>query len=69
MNINKNAGNEPVTKRQKAYIANMMEFSDFPLPRFTGTTKKEASEYISRYNKMAHESFDFDGHADNYGDR
>lgn len=32
-------------------------------------TKGEASDYIDRWSKTAHEAFDFHGHGDNYGDR
>ena len=61
--------NDPATKKQLAYIEEMQEFSDFPIPRFTGSTKGEASDYIDRWSKTAHEAFDFHGHGDNYGDR
>ena len=61
--------NDIATKKQLAYIEEMQEFSDFPIPRFTGSTKGEASDYIDRWSKTAHESFDFRGHGDNYGDR
>ena len=61
--------NDPVTEKQLAYIQEMQEFSDFPIPRFTGSTKGEASDYIDRWSATAHESADFHSHADNYGDR
>ena len=61
--------NDPATEKQLAYIEEMQEFSDFPIPRFTGRTKGEASDYIDRWSKTAHERFDFEGHYDNYGDR
>lgn len=60
---------DPATEKQLAYIQEMQEFSDFPIPHFTGTTKGEASDYIDRWSKQAHEAFDFAGHGDNYGDR
>lgn len=60
---------QPATEKQLAYIAEMQEFSDFPLPPFTGTTKGEACLYIDKWSGTAHEAFDFDGHGDNYGDR
>lgn len=59
----------PATKKQLAYIQEMQEFSDFPIPQFTGSTKGEASDYIDRWSKTAHEAFDYQGHGDNYGDR
>ena len=59
----------PATEKQLAYIQEMKEFSDFPIPQFTGSTKGEASDYIDRWSKTAHEAFDFQGHGDNYGDR
>jgi len=60
---------DPVTDKQLAYISEMQEYSDFPIPAFIGTTKGEASDFINRWSKVAHEKFDYDGHADNYGDR
>lgn len=60
---------DPATEKQLTYIAEMQEFSDFPIPQFTGTTKGEASDYIDRWSMRAHEVFDFCGHGDNYGDR
>lgn len=60
---------DPATKKQLAYIQEMQEFSDFPIPQFTGSTKGEASDYIDRWSKTAHEAFDYQGHGDNYGDR
>ena len=46
----------PMTERQKGYIEEMREMSEFPLPEFSGSTKGEAADYIDRYIKMAHES-------------
>lgn len=61
--------NDPITEKQRRYIEEMQEFSDFPIPKFIGTTKGEAHDYIERWSKRAHEAFDFDSHGDNYGDR
>lgn len=47
---------QPITKKQKEYISDMQEFSDYPLPKFTGTTKGEASDYIEKYREFAHEN-------------
>ena len=47
---------EPASQKQLDYIKEMNEFSDFPLPRFTGNTKGEAAEYIDKYIKLSHES-------------
>lgn len=58
--------NDPVTEKQINYIKEMNEFSDFPIPKFTGKTKGEASDYINRYQKLAHERFD--PNEDMYGD-
>lgn len=60
---------EPATEKQIAYIQEMHEFSEFPIPYFSGTTKGEASDYINRWSKTAHEKFDAKCHADNFGDR
>ena len=46
---------DPITEKQKECIADMMEFSAYPIPRFTGTTKGEAADYIEKYGKLAHE--------------
>lgn len=61
--------NEPATEKQLTYIAEMQEFSDFHVPLFIGKTKGEASDYINRWSKLAHEAIDSCGHSDNYGDR
>lgn len=58
--------NDTVTEKQINYIKEMNEFSDFPIPKFTGKTKGEASDYIDRYQKLAHERFD--QNEDMYGD-
>ena len=34
----------------------MNEYSEYPLPPFIGTTRGQASDYINKYSKMAHES-------------
>lgn len=49
---------EPLTEKQKELIEEMQEFSCFPIPRFTGETKGEASDYIERYGQLAHENVD-----------
>ena len=46
------------TQKQIEYIQSMMEFSGYPIPRFTGTTRGEASDYIDKYEKIAHENVD-----------
>lgn len=48
--------NDKVTEKQLAYIMEMHEFSFYPLPAFRGTTKGEASDYIDKYSKLAHDS-------------
>lgn len=45
-----------ITDKQRKYIQEMQEFSSYPLPAFTGKTKKEAQEYINKWSKLAHES-------------
>lgn len=47
---------ETITEKQLKYIHEMQENSEYHLPDFTGTTKGEASEYIDKYSKLAHES-------------
>ena len=60
---------KPTTSKQYELILEMNEFSVFPLPKFTGKTRGEASDYIKTNLSLAHELFDFNGHDDNYGDR
>lgn len=57
--------NDKITEKQMNYIIEMNEFSDFPLPVFSGTTKGEASDYINKYQQLAHERFD--SNEDMYG--
>lgn len=45
-----------MTEAQKQLIADMNEFSSYPLPKFTGTTRGEASDYIDKYRELAHEN-------------
>ena len=47
---------EEITENQKRYIEEMNEFSEYPLPTFDGTTRGEASDYIDKWSKLAHES-------------
>lgn len=47
---------EPITEKQKDCIEAMMEFSYYPIPKFTGKTKGEASDYINKYGEIAHEN-------------
>ena len=49
---------EPITEKQEKLIAEMCEMSEFPLEQFTGTTKGEASDWIDRNMKKAHETID-----------
>ena len=46
---------DPITDKQKTLIDDMMGYSDYLLPQFTGTTKGEAADYIDKYGKLAHE--------------
>ena len=48
--------NDPVTEKQLKMITDMIEFSEFPLPKFTGKTKGEASDYINKWLSKSHES-------------
>lgn len=47
---------EPMTEKQRALIAEMNEFSDFPLPEFNGSTKGEAAKWIDENMERAHTS-------------
>lgn len=48
--------NDKPTEKQIDCINAMMEFSCYSIPRFTGTTKGEACDYISKWGKLAHEN-------------
>lgn len=43
------------TEKQLEEIAYIREFSAYNPPLFKGTTRGEASDYIGRYGKLAHE--------------
>lgn len=47
---------DPITDKQLELIRNMDDFSEWPLPPFTGTTKGEASDYIDKWIGKAHET-------------
>ena len=47
---------EPITEKQRECIADMQEFSPYPVPLFEGTTRGEASDYIDKYGKFVRES-------------
>ena len=47
---------DPVTEKQLEMIKNMHEFSDWPLPKFTGKTKGEAADYIDTWIAKANSS-------------
>lgn len=44
------------TKAQLDYIRHIWEESEIPLPPFTGTTKKEAAEWIDKNRYWAYHS-------------
>ena len=47
---------EKATENQLRYISELQEFSEYVIPVFTGTTKGEASDYIDKWSKKAHET-------------
>lgn len=47
---------EPATEKQLRYCDEIYENSEYSPPRFTGTTKGEASDYIEKHANLAHES-------------
>lgn len=44
------------TQKQLDLIAEMREFSEYPLPLFTGSTRGDAYDYIQKYGELSHES-------------
>lgn len=50
----KNWRQEPITKKQITYIAEMQKVSHFPLPQFDGKTKGEAWDYINKYSELTY---------------
>ena len=57
--------NKPITDKQKKLICEMNEFSEFPIPKFTGSNRGDASDYINKYLSKSKEHFD--ENSDNYG--
>ena len=57
---------KPITDKQMNLIECIMEFSYFDPPKFIGTTRDEASDYIDKYAKLAFEDPTID---DNAGDK
>lgn len=43
------------TEYQLEYIEAILEFCEYQVPAFTGTTRGEASDYIAKYGKIAQE--------------
>lgn len=43
------------TEKQLKEIEYIQEFSDYNPPLFKGTTRGEASDYIDKHGKLAHE--------------
>jgi hypothetical protein len=46
--------NEPMTDKQASFISVMEEYRFDAFPKFSGTTKGEANQYITRYRKVAY---------------
>ena len=46
---------KPITNKQMELINDMMEFTAYPIPKFTGKTRGEGADYIDKYGKLAHE--------------
>lgn len=44
-----------ITDKQRELIKTIEEFSPYNPPRFTGTTRGEASDYIDKHAKLAFE--------------
>ena len=44
---------DPITQKQREFIEGAMDYSPYPLPKFEGTTKGEASDWISKYGRLA----------------
>ena len=47
---------KPITEKQKKLIAEMREFSEYPLEDSKPMTRGEASDWIDRNWKLAHEN-------------
>ena len=70
MTVNAKWRSDPVTEKQKNYIIALYEHDEFNrIPKFTGRTKGEASDFIDTYARYAYEKFDNEYHDSNYGDR
>ena len=47
---------EPATEKQLRYCQEIYENSEYYPPQFMGTTKGEASDYIDKHARLAHEN-------------
>lgn len=47
---------DPITEKQQQLIDDMQEFSEYPLPLFSGNTKGEACDYIDKWIGKSHET-------------
>lgn len=43
---------KPITDKQKEFIRTIEEYCAYFPPKFTGTTRGEASDYIDRWGKL-----------------
>lgn len=47
--------NDPHTEKQLNLILEMHEFSEIPLPEYTGKTKGDAADFINKWISTSHE--------------
>lgn len=62
---------EAPTEKQLAWIEDIEDQMGRSAPRFTGSTRRDAAEYINRYGKLAYElsGIEFDSQHGDWGDR
>ena len=45
---------KPITDKQRAVIEDIMEYCSYNPPKFNGTTRGEASDYIDKWGKLTY---------------
>lgn len=52
------AWSDAPTEKQLMYLEELREMSAYPIPKFTGKTRKDVQEYIEKYRKTAYQRTD-----------
>lgn len=52
------AWNDTPTEKQLKYLEELQEMSAYPIPIFSGKTRKDVQEYIEKYRPIAYQRTD-----------